>query len=177
MPKTDKNGVIHYNAESRSDYLSFISEFPRVGTPQVGGTYVFTYYFNKNPDFAKIPIKKKFFYSWQPIDLCFYVSQKKKYFMCINLNQLSVTLRRQILKHLRRTQPEAFSEKNKRLKFRQLYSLLRLFQRCKISVRRYAMSRATEMRAVPPDEIDNLIEFTANFYYRGSYQSVIRRRK
>lgn len=177
MPKTDKNGVIHYNAESRSDYLSFISEFPRVGSPYVGGIFTQGYDFTKNPNFQKLPMSKKWFFSFQPVDLCIHVSQKNKTWTALNLNQVSVTLRRQLIKHLRRTEPEAFSESKKKLRFRQLYNLMRLFQRLKISVRKYRFDRGSDLRAVPPDEIDNLLEFTQGFYYKGTYQSVIRRRK
>ncbi len=176
MPRKDKNGVIHYNADSRSDYLSYISEFPPVGTPKVGDVLVFTYYFNKNPNFQKIPLNKKKFWTFQPIDLCFHVSQKHKTFSCVNLTQIPVTVRRQLIRYLSRTQPSAFSENQKTLKFRQIYALVKLFNRLKISIRKYRMERATEMKAVPPDEIEVLISFTANFYYASNYNSVIRRK-
>lgn len=177
MPKTDKNGVIHYNAESRSDYLSFISEFPRVGTPSPGGIYTHYYEFTKNPDFAKIPLAKKWFYSFQPISICLYVSQKNKIWLGLNLNQLSVTTRKAILKHMRKSEPEAFSESKKKLRFKQFYSLVKLFSRTPGALRKYKMERDFLLRAVPPDEIENLILFTQNDYWKGTYQSVIRRRK
>lgn len=176
MPK-EKKGVVYYDAESKTDYLAFISEFPRANGVEVGGVYVFSYAFQRNPNFAKTPLKRKWFYTNQPIDLCFHVSPKNKQFSCINLTALPVTVRMQIIKHLKKTQKGAFSENKQRLKFRQLMSLVRLFRKLGVSIRKYNMSRASRLRAVPPEEIENLIQFVSNFWFKGNYTQVVNRYK
>lgn len=176
MPK-EKKGVVYYDAESKTDYLAYISEFPRAKSAEVGVAYCYSYNFLKNPNFKKIPLKRKFFYSFQPINLCIAVRPKKKLVTMVNLNQIPVTIRRQIISKLKKLEPTSFDEKKKKLKFKQLMMLFRLFKKLKISLRHYRLDRISKFRIVPPDEIDGLIEFTANFYYKSNYQTVVNRYK
>ncbi len=176
MPKTDKNGVVTYNAESKNDYLDFISEFPTAGSFQPGVCYAFHYAFTKNPKFKKMKLKSKWFYNFEPAaNLCLFVRPEKKLACMISLSQLPVPVRRQIIAKLRQSQPSAFGENKKKLKFTQLLQLFRLFKKLKISVRNYSLKRASEVKIVPPEEVDNLIEFTASFLWRGTHSGIVQR--
>lgn len=157
---------------NQKEYLNFITKFPRIKIPIAGTFCVFTYLFHKNPEFKNIPIDKKKFYSFQPCDMVLFNNPKKKYFVCINFNQMSVRARQLLLTKIKSQYPSRFDEGRILIPGMNYRKLLRFLKKAKIAIRRYRYDRVLMMRYIPAEKLDDVILFTANFYYKTNYNWV-----
>jgi hypothetical protein len=164
---------LKFNAQR--EYLNFILQFPRATRPMPFCFYTFSYFFHKNPDFKKIKMKDKKFYSFQPMDLILYVNSSKKYFVGINLNQMSVQSRKLLLTKIKKDYPTKFDDKKIRLPGINFRKLFRYLRKIGIIIRKYLFERTHSLRFIPGDKIDTLMNFTSNFYYKTTYQWVAQR--
>lgn len=171
MEKDEKK--LKYN--NQREYLNFISTFPKASIPQTFCFYTFSYFFHLNPDFRDMKIENKRYFSFQPMDLVLYVSHKKKYFVGINWNQMTVLARKLLLTKIKKDYPNSFEEGRIKVLGLNLRKLIRYLRKSKILIRKYLFSRVRVLRFIPAEKIDSLMNFYANFYYKTTYNWVANR--
>ncbi len=165
-----------YNYRSESDYLNFIKDFPSASFPSAGFFYVQTYMFTENPKFKDLPKDKKKFYDFAPVNICLSVNPEEGTFTCLNWHFLTVEARKLLLGKFLKVYPKL--EDKPRAKIPSMnYEALKSFLKkaARLGVRKYRFERVIDLRVVPGDKVEELMNFIANFYYASSYNQAANR--
>ena len=175
-----------FNYNNAKEYLNYIKDFPRKARPIVGRFVCFTYNFHTNPDYVDTVYKigknkgkvrknseKKKYLDFQPFDLVIAVRPSKETFMCINFHALPVKTRQILMAKIKKNYEKTFEKPKILIPGVNYRKMLRFLKKIGVAVRQYRFERVMSLREVPKDEIDNLMKYYANFYYKTNYNAIV----
>lgn len=163
-------------------YHRYLMNFPRTGNIQVGRFFTYLYDFSKD-----YPYKELKYYDFEPLTFIFSIGPGE-YFTGINFHHIPVRPRllwlNRVIKLARRVDNNIstrFTGGTGRPVYR-IYGLnyplvYRILFKSKIAIRRYRFDRVSLLRAIPVNDVDQVMRYYARTYYGVGYEQIVSRYK
>jgi len=146
-----------------AEYIKYLRSFDKAGTIRPGYFYVYEYDFMKH-----YPIEELKFYDYMPLTFVYKIVKGKdsRYFQGLNFHHMPVKARQWWLNRVKAMASIYFDKGGiRRLPGINYLVLEKIMRKGVFGVRNYKFESVRNLRAIPLEEVENIIRWYANTYY------------
>ena len=157
-----------------NEYILYLRKnFRRSNNLKTGLMYSYQYMFNKDPKFQKADYDKVKFYDFCPLTFVFDINSDTDTFFGLNFHHLPIKARRLWLTRVMKISKIQFRKPGaNRIPFLMYHQLKSMFRKSTFGVRQYKWDRIKDMRIIPNERWEEVIEYYSRTYYGVTLRAV-----